>query len=202
MQSKRPAEVFHLIKRVKITQNLHIMTLLRFPVFLIWSKFSFAIIFLFVLKGFEVSARKRGQHKMRIWLKISSSGLKILDERTGVSQPSQVQQPRDTCSAFSPQFDQKFSQARKIKTKIKQTKQSIYVYFLSERDVIHHRSKTLEGLFTCVILKERISIFGPILISDISIAVMAHNLYLPILYNISLQFWHVWKKEPNQKQIE
>uniref|UniRef100_A0A3B5LB53 PID domain-containing protein n=1 Tax=Xiphophorus couchianus TaxID=32473 RepID=A0A3B5LB53_9TELE len=38
------------------------------------------------LKGFEVSARKRGQHKMRIWLKISSSGLKILDERTGVSQ--------------------------------------------------------------------------------------------------------------------
>ncbi|XP_023195792.1 disabled homolog 2-like isoform X1 [Xiphophorus maculatus] len=36
------------------------------------------------LKGFEVSARKRGQHKMRIWLKISSSGLKILDERTGI----------------------------------------------------------------------------------------------------------------------
>ncbi|PWA21266.1 disabled homolog 2-like isoform X3 [Gambusia affinis] len=36
------------------------------------------------LKGFEVSARKQGQHKMRIWLKISSSGLKILDERTGM----------------------------------------------------------------------------------------------------------------------
>ncbi|XP_014878040.1 disabled homolog 2-like isoform X2 [Poecilia latipinna] len=36
------------------------------------------------LKGFEVSARKQGQHKMRIWLKISSSGLKILDERTGI----------------------------------------------------------------------------------------------------------------------
>lgn len=39
-----------------------------------------------VLKGFEVAGRKQGIHKRRIWLKISSSGLKILDERTGVSQ--------------------------------------------------------------------------------------------------------------------
>uniref|UniRef100_A0A3Q0R8I9 PID domain-containing protein n=1 Tax=Amphilophus citrinellus TaxID=61819 RepID=A0A3Q0R8I9_AMPCI len=36
------------------------------------------------LKGFEVALRKQGVHKKRIWLKISSSGLKILDERTGV----------------------------------------------------------------------------------------------------------------------
>uniref|UniRef100_A0A3Q2P7F3 PID domain-containing protein n=1 Tax=Fundulus heteroclitus TaxID=8078 RepID=A0A3Q2P7F3_FUNHE len=36
------------------------------------------------LKGFEAAARKQGKHKMRIWLKISSSGLKILDERTGI----------------------------------------------------------------------------------------------------------------------
>uniref|UniRef100_A0A3Q4G8J2 PID domain-containing protein n=1 Tax=Neolamprologus brichardi TaxID=32507 RepID=A0A3Q4G8J2_NEOBR len=35
------------------------------------------------LKGFEVAGRKQGIHKRRIWLKISSSGLKILDERTG-----------------------------------------------------------------------------------------------------------------------
>lgn len=36
------------------------------------------------LKGFEVSARRQGIHKQRVWLKISSGGLKILDERTGV----------------------------------------------------------------------------------------------------------------------
>ncbi|XP_042369518.1 disabled homolog 2-like [Plectropomus leopardus] len=35
------------------------------------------------LKGFEAAARKQGRHKQRVWLKISSSGLKILDERTG-----------------------------------------------------------------------------------------------------------------------
>lgn len=35
------------------------------------------------LKGFEISARRQGIHKQRVWLKISSSGLKILDERTG-----------------------------------------------------------------------------------------------------------------------
>uniref|UniRef100_A0A3P9QI11 PID domain-containing protein n=1 Tax=Poecilia reticulata TaxID=8081 RepID=A0A3P9QI11_POERE len=48
------------------------------------------------LKGFEVSARKQGQHKMRIWLKISSSGLKILDERTGVSQKFFILNPKRT----------------------------------------------------------------------------------------------------------
>ncbi|KAM4547886.1 uncharacterized protein PAE49_016372 [Odontesthes bonariensis] len=36
------------------------------------------------LKGFEAAARKQGRHKLRFWLKISSSGLKIVDERTGV----------------------------------------------------------------------------------------------------------------------
>ncbi|XP_024861121.1 disabled homolog 2 isoform X2 [Kryptolebias marmoratus] len=36
------------------------------------------------LKGLEAAARKQGKHKPRIWLKISSSGLKILDERTGI----------------------------------------------------------------------------------------------------------------------
>lgn len=35
------------------------------------------------LKGFEVAARKQGKHKQRVWLKVSSSGLKIVDERTG-----------------------------------------------------------------------------------------------------------------------
>ncbi|KAK5869734.1 hypothetical protein PBY51_024431 [Eleginops maclovinus] len=35
------------------------------------------------LKGFEAAARKQGRHKQRVWLKVSSSGLKIVDERTG-----------------------------------------------------------------------------------------------------------------------
>ncbi|XP_041791255.1 disabled homolog 2-like [Chelmon rostratus] len=35
------------------------------------------------LKGLEVAARTQGKHKQRVWLKISSSGLKIVDERTG-----------------------------------------------------------------------------------------------------------------------
>ncbi|XP_035502435.2 disabled homolog 2-like isoform X2 [Scophthalmus maximus] len=35
------------------------------------------------LKGFEAAARKQGKHKQRVWLKVFSSGLKILDERTG-----------------------------------------------------------------------------------------------------------------------
>ncbi|XP_071342121.1 disabled homolog 1-like isoform X2 [Trachinotus anak] len=35
------------------------------------------------LKGFEAAARKQGKHKQRVWLKITSTGLKILDERTG-----------------------------------------------------------------------------------------------------------------------
>ncbi|XP_038571476.1 disabled homolog 1-like isoform X1 [Micropterus salmoides] len=35
------------------------------------------------LKGFEAAARKQGKHKQRVWLKVSSGGLKIVDERTG-----------------------------------------------------------------------------------------------------------------------
>ncbi|XP_047443773.1 disabled homolog 1-like [Mugil cephalus] len=35
------------------------------------------------LKGFEAAARKQGKHKQRVWLKISSGGLKMVDERTG-----------------------------------------------------------------------------------------------------------------------
>lgn len=37
-------------------------------------------------KGLEGVARKQGKHKQKIWLKVSSNGLKIVDERTGVSQ--------------------------------------------------------------------------------------------------------------------
>ncbi|TMS20360.1 Disabled-like protein 2 [Larimichthys crocea] len=36
------------------------------------------------LKGFEAAARRQGKHKQRVWLKVSSSGLKIMDERTGI----------------------------------------------------------------------------------------------------------------------
>ncbi|KAI3368622.1 hypothetical protein L3Q82_025632, partial [Scortum barcoo] len=35
------------------------------------------------LKGFEAAARKQGKHKQKVWLKVSTSGLKIVDERTG-----------------------------------------------------------------------------------------------------------------------
>nr|XP_043900439.1 disabled homolog 2-like [Solea senegalensis] len=35
------------------------------------------------LKGIEVASRKQGKHKPRVWLKVFSTGLKILDERTG-----------------------------------------------------------------------------------------------------------------------
>ncbi|XP_054459297.1 disabled homolog 1-like [Anoplopoma fimbria] len=35
------------------------------------------------LKGFEAAARRQGKHKQRVWLKVSSSGLKMVDERTG-----------------------------------------------------------------------------------------------------------------------
>ncbi|XP_062251716.1 disabled homolog 1-like isoform X2 [Platichthys flesus] len=35
------------------------------------------------LKGFDAAARRQGKHKQRVWLKVFSSGLKILDERSG-----------------------------------------------------------------------------------------------------------------------
>ncbi|KAM7409628.1 hypothetical protein PAMA_001220 [Pampus argenteus] len=35
------------------------------------------------LKGIEATTRKQGKHKQRVWLKVSSSGLKIIDERSG-----------------------------------------------------------------------------------------------------------------------
>uniref|UniRef100_A0A667XIR8 PID domain-containing protein n=1 Tax=Myripristis murdjan TaxID=586833 RepID=A0A667XIR8_9TELE len=37
------------------------------------------------LKGLEAAARSQGKHKQRVWLKVSTSGLKIVDERSGVS---------------------------------------------------------------------------------------------------------------------
>ncbi|NWH43255.1 DAB2 protein, partial [Fregata magnificens] len=36
------------------------------------------------LKGMAVAARSQGQHKQKIWLNISLSGIKIIDEKTGV----------------------------------------------------------------------------------------------------------------------
>ncbi|XP_066566682.1 disabled homolog 2 isoform X2 [Amia ocellicauda] len=36
------------------------------------------------LKGMAVAARSRGQHKQRIWVNISLSGIKVIDEKTGV----------------------------------------------------------------------------------------------------------------------
>ncbi|NWH74368.1 DAB2 protein, partial [Piaya cayana] len=36
------------------------------------------------LKGMAVAARSQGQHKQRIWVNISLSGIKIVDEKTGV----------------------------------------------------------------------------------------------------------------------
>ncbi|NXW18052.1 DAB2 protein, partial [Circaetus pectoralis] len=36
------------------------------------------------LKGMAVASRSQGQHKQRIWVNISLSGIKIIDERTGV----------------------------------------------------------------------------------------------------------------------
>uniref|UniRef100_A0A3Q3B480 PID domain-containing protein n=1 Tax=Kryptolebias marmoratus TaxID=37003 RepID=A0A3Q3B480_KRYMA len=37
------------------------------------------------LKGMAVAARSQGKHKQRIWVNISMSGIKIVDERSGVS---------------------------------------------------------------------------------------------------------------------
>uniref|UniRef100_A0A672JUH9 PID domain-containing protein n=1 Tax=Salarias fasciatus TaxID=181472 RepID=A0A672JUH9_SALFA len=36
------------------------------------------------LKGLAEASRKQGKHKKRIWLKICSGNLKLVDERTGV----------------------------------------------------------------------------------------------------------------------
>ncbi|XP_069740052.1 disabled homolog 2 isoform X3 [Narcine bancroftii] len=36
------------------------------------------------LKGIAIAARAQGQHKQRIWLTISLSGIKLIDEKTGV----------------------------------------------------------------------------------------------------------------------
>ncbi|KAK9519485.1 hypothetical protein VZT92_022211 [Zoarces viviparus] len=72
------------------------------------------------LKGFDAAARRQGKHKQRVWLKVSSSGLKMVDERTGAvlhdhdrsrisslttdeSDPralAYVYQHQDTCSLF------------------------------------------------------------------------------------------------------
>lgn len=35
-------------------------------------------------QGMAAAARSQGQHKQRIWVNISLSGIKIIDEKTGV----------------------------------------------------------------------------------------------------------------------
>lgn len=41
--------------------------------------------FIYLLQGMAVAARSQGKHKQRIWVNISMSGIKIIDERSGVS---------------------------------------------------------------------------------------------------------------------
>ncbi|NXJ83073.1 DAB2 protein, partial [Trogon melanurus] len=41
------------------------------------------------LKGMAVAARSQGQHKQKIWVNISLSGIKIIDEKTGVIEHEQ-----------------------------------------------------------------------------------------------------------------
>lgn len=36
-------------------------------------------------QGMAVAARSQGKHKQRIWVNISMSGIKIIDEKSGVS---------------------------------------------------------------------------------------------------------------------
>uniref|UniRef100_A0A4W5MY47 DAB adaptor protein 2 n=1 Tax=Hucho hucho TaxID=62062 RepID=A0A4W5MY47_9TELE len=36
------------------------------------------------LKGMAIASRSQGKHKQRIWVNISMSGIKIIDEKTGV----------------------------------------------------------------------------------------------------------------------
>ncbi|KAJ8374729.1 hypothetical protein SKAU_G00053090 [Synaphobranchus kaupii] len=38
------------------------------------------------LKGWEAAGRRQGQHKQRVWLKVSSTAVRIIDERTGVTE--------------------------------------------------------------------------------------------------------------------
>lgn len=42
-------------------------------------------VYVFLWQGMAVAARSQGQHKQRIWVNISLSGIKIIDEKTGVS---------------------------------------------------------------------------------------------------------------------
>lgn len=42
------------------------------------------------LKGMAVAARSQGKHKQRIWVTISMSGIKIIDEKTGVIEQEHV----------------------------------------------------------------------------------------------------------------
>uniref|UniRef100_A0A3Q1F2W3 DAB adaptor protein 2 n=1 Tax=Acanthochromis polyacanthus TaxID=80966 RepID=A0A3Q1F2W3_9TELE len=42
------------------------------------------------LKGMAVAARSQGKHKQRIWINISMSGIKIIDERSGVIEHEHV----------------------------------------------------------------------------------------------------------------
>lgn len=37
------------------------------------------------LQGMAIAARSQGKHKQRIWVNISLTGIKIVDEKTGVS---------------------------------------------------------------------------------------------------------------------
>lgn len=39
----------------------------------------------FYVQGMAIAARSQGKHKQRIWVNISLTGIKIVDERTGVS---------------------------------------------------------------------------------------------------------------------
>lgn len=57
------------------------------------------LFYLFPCQGIEVAGRRQGKHKQRVWLKVLPSGLKILDERTGVSFPdSQIALSSVCCS--------------------------------------------------------------------------------------------------------
>lgn len=52
-----------------------------------WVSFAFnRVVFLFFsLQGMAAAARSQGKHKQRIWVNISMSGIKIIDEKSGVS---------------------------------------------------------------------------------------------------------------------